>query len=128
MYKRQSFRSKRLKGCIENLFSHFIKKLGELKEIEFDNIFIDGTKIEASANRYTFVWKKSIAKNEANLQDKIKEIFLKINQNLHLCFIIDNSIISVDDATSLKNILYSIEMCIRDRESYALKLAFIVSL
>ena len=102
------FRSKRLKGCIENLFSQFIKKLGELKEIEFDNIFIDGTKIEASANRYTFVWKKSIAKNEANLQDKIKEIFLKINQNLHLCFIIDNSIISVDDATSLKNILYSI--------------------
>ena len=102
------FRSKRLKGCIENLFSQFIKKLGELKEIEFDNIFIDETKIEASANRYTFVWKKSIAKNEANLQDKIKEIFLKINQNLHLCFIIDNSIISVDDATSLKNILYSI--------------------
>ena len=78
------FRSKRLKGCIENLFNQFIKKLGELKEIEFDNIFIDGTKIEASANRYTFVWKKSIAKNEANLQDKIKEIFLKINQNLHL--------------------------------------------
>ena len=102
------FRSKRLKGCIENLFNQFIKKLGELKEIEFDNIFIDGTKIEASANRYTFVWKKSIAKNEANLQDKIKEIFLKINQNLHLCFIIDNSIISVDDATLLKNILYSI--------------------
>ena len=78
------FRSKRLKGCIENLFNQFIKKLGELKEIEFDNIFIDGTKIEASANRYTFVWKKSIAKNETNLQDKIKEIFLKINQNL-LC-------------------------------------------
>ena len=102
------FRSKRLKGCIENLFNQFIKKLGELKEIEFDNIFIDGTKIEASANRYTFVWKKSIAKNETNLQDKIKEIFLKINQNLHLCFIIDNSIISVDDATLLKNILYSI--------------------
>ena len=102
------FRSKRLKGCIENLFNQFIKKLGELKEIEFDNIFIDGTKIEASANRYTFVWKKSIAKNEANLQNKIKEIFLKINQNLHFCFIIDNSIISVDDATSLRDILYSI--------------------
>ena len=46
---------------------------------------------------------KSIAKNEANLQNKIKEIFLKINQNLHFCFIIDNSIISVDDATSLKD-------------------------
>ncbi len=102
------FRSKRLQGCVENLFNQFIKKLGELNEIEFDNIFIDGTKIEASANRYTFVWKKTIAKNEANLQNKIKEIFLKINQNLHFCFIIDNSTISVDDATSLKDILYSI--------------------
>lgn len=30
-----------------------------------ETIFIDGTKIEASANKYTFVWKKAVTKNQA---------------------------------------------------------------
>lgn len=67
------FRRERLAGCIENLFNQLVKKLRELNEIQFKNIFIDGTKIEASANRYTFVWKKSIDKFEDRLQKKIKE-------------------------------------------------------
>lgn len=53
------FRSERLTNCIENLFNQFIIKLGELNEIRFKNIFIDGTKIEAYANRYSFVWLKA---------------------------------------------------------------------
>ncbi len=68
------FRSGRLASCIQDLFSQLIIKLGELNEIEFENIFIDGTKIEANANRYTFVWKKGIDKFEAKLQEKIRII------------------------------------------------------
>jgi transposase len=34
---------------------------------------VDGTKIEANANRYTFVWKKSLSKNEAKMQEKMKK-------------------------------------------------------
>ncbi len=64
----------RLASCIQDLFSQLIIKLGELNEIEFENIFIDGTKIEANANRYTFVWKKGIDKFEAKLQEKIRII------------------------------------------------------
>ena len=57
------FRSERLSSCIENLFNQLIKKLGEMNEIKYENIFIDGTKIEANANRYSFVWKKATKKN-----------------------------------------------------------------
>ena len=49
------FRSNKLKNCLDNLFNQFIAKLSELGEIKFQHIFIDGTKIETNANRYSFV-------------------------------------------------------------------------
>ncbi len=52
------FKSEKLSEVIDDLFSQFVKKLKELGEISYENIFIDGTKIESSANKYTFVWKK----------------------------------------------------------------------
>lgn len=42
-------------------------------EISGENIFIDGTKIEACANKYTFVWKKAVTKNQAKLLIKIAD-------------------------------------------------------
>ena len=68
------FRSERLEKCIDNLFNQLIIKLGEMQEVRFQNIFIDGTKIEANANKYTFVWKKATDKFENKLQEKIKVI------------------------------------------------------
>ena len=65
------FQSERLTGVIKDLFFQLIEKLHELGEIQFRNIFIDGTKIEANANRYTFVWAKSVEKNLHKLNAKI---------------------------------------------------------
>ena len=42
----------------------------ELGEVSGETVFIDGTKIEASANKYTFVWKKAVTKNQGKLLDK----------------------------------------------------------
>ena len=42
--------------------------LYDLKEISGEVIFIDGTKIEANANKYTFVWKKSVKKHMATTE------------------------------------------------------------
>jgi len=40
-----------------------------------DNYFLDGTKIEANANKYSFVWKKTVVKQKEKLEQKIiKEI------------------------------------------------------
>jgi transposase len=51
------------------------KLLIEFEELKFEHAFIDGTKIEANANRYTFVWKSAIEKHRAKLLPKI-EAFL----------------------------------------------------
>jgi transposase len=69
------FRDERLIEHMEDLFYQFVEILFRADEIKFKNVFIDGTKIEAYANRYTFVWKKSVEKNMAKLIEKI-ELFL----------------------------------------------------
>lgn len=51
------FKSEGANDCIQALLNQLILKLAELKEIRFKNIFIDGRKIEANANIYSFVWK-----------------------------------------------------------------------
>ena len=45
-----------------------VERLMELGEIDMVNVFIDGTKEEANANRYAFVWKKSVEKRKSGLQ------------------------------------------------------------
>ena len=64
------FRKYHLTSCVEGLLTQLVELLAESGEIHFENLFIDGTKIEANANKYTFVWKGFIEKSEAKLQDK----------------------------------------------------------
>lgn len=74
------FRTGRLSECVEDLFNQLVVKLSEVGEIKYENIFIDGTKIEANANKYSFVWKKTVNKNEAKLQVKVNQLIEKINE------------------------------------------------
>ena len=73
------FRTGKLKGVVDDLFNQTIVKLHSLGQIDYENIFIDGTKIESAANKYTFVWKKSISKFEIKLESKIIKLFEDIN-------------------------------------------------
>ena len=43
--------------------------------VSLQEVFIDGTKIEANANRYTFVWGKAIKTNKAKMQVQLKELW-----------------------------------------------------
>ena len=49
------FQNGRLENAIEDLFYQFVMYLNRMGEVDFENIFIDGTKIEANANKYSFV-------------------------------------------------------------------------
>ena len=69
------FRSGKAKEAIEDLFYQFVKRLAELLETEYEEVFIDGTKLESMANRYTFVWKSGVEKNLEKLKEKAKEAF-----------------------------------------------------
>lgn len=80
----------------EDLFYQMVQYLHSLSEIKFENLFIDGTKIEANANRYTFVWKKVINKNEARMYEKIKSCINELNVAYMTNFIISKEHIAKD--------------------------------
>ena len=44
--------------------------LYELDQLTTSEVFIDGTKIEAAANKYTFVWKRAVSRHQARFSRK----------------------------------------------------------
>ncbi|MEK4494116.1 IS1182 family transposase [Ureibacillus sp. FSL W8-0352] len=64
-----------VKELIRQCFVQFRCQLVEEKLIDQEAIFIDGTKIEANANKFTFVWKKSIEKYNQNLIEKSNQLY-----------------------------------------------------
>lgn len=68
------FRSIHLAACSKTIMAEVTEFLHDIGEISGDAIFIDGTKIEASANKYTFVWKKAVTKNLERLLTKLADL------------------------------------------------------
>lgn len=65
------FRSIHFAPCAQRVMAEVSTFLYKLGEISGEAVFIDGTKIEACANKYTFVWKKSVTKNMEKLLSKL---------------------------------------------------------
>ena len=61
------------------VFIAFVSYLLKEGEVSGENIFIDGTKIEANANRYSFVWQKAVSKNEQRLRNKLPGLIEEIS-------------------------------------------------
>ena len=82
------FRSgKRTGEAIKHLFEQQVNWLEKQKETDHEAVFIDGTKLESKANRYTFVWRKTVERElkkiKEELKDKLKD-FLSENEYLTL--------------------------------------------
>ena len=65
------FISLHFSACAKVLLAQMSDLLYLLGEISEKTIFIDGTKMESAANKYTFVWKRAITKNQARLYTKL---------------------------------------------------------
>ena len=72
------FRSIHFAPCSKRILAEMSNTLFDIGEISGETIFIDSTKIEASANKYTFVWKKAVTKNQQNLKLIIKTAKMKL--------------------------------------------------
>ena len=70
----------RVKNEINNIFTQVVLLLAERGFITLDVEYIDGTKIESKANKYTFVWRKTVEKNRAKLQEKIRVLLQQIDE------------------------------------------------
>lgn len=69
----------RVKSEINNIFTQTVLVLADRGFITLDVEYIDGTKIESKANKYTFVWRKTVEKNRAKLQKKIRILLGQID-------------------------------------------------
>jgi len=69
------FRSERLKGEIKSIFTQIVLLLEKEGLVSLATTFVDGTKIEANANRYTFVWGRAIKKHKARIAEQLEELW-----------------------------------------------------
>jgi len=74
-----SFRKDKMKVIMEDVFVELLIVLEKKGYINTEEYFVDGTKIEANANKYTFVWKKAVEKYRAKLQEQVHELMKDID-------------------------------------------------
>jgi transposase len=73
-----AFRGEKMKRVTEEVFTSVLELLVEEGYVKLENYFVDGSKIEANANRHKVVWAKSRAKYQQRLREKVKELLEEI--------------------------------------------------
>lgn len=76
------FRSDRLKGILKKIFVQVVHLLADQGLLSLKEMYVDGTKIEANANKYTFVWGNSIKVNKEKMKKQLDELWLQAQQVL----------------------------------------------
>ena len=71
-----------LESSIEDIFNDINKAIFEKDNVDLNHIYIDGSKFEANANKYSWVWKKATEKSRYRLYEKITSLFIEINEVL----------------------------------------------
>lgn len=69
------FRGERLKDVIKTIFSQVVLLMVESGHVDLQQVYTDGTKIESSANRYTFVWGKAIKRSKERIAQQLEELW-----------------------------------------------------
>ena len=74
-----NFMNEMLVDSIENLFRDMNKYIFAVENVDQAHLYIDGSKIEANANKYTWVWKKATTKSRDKLYSKLTALFQEMN-------------------------------------------------
>jgi transposase len=75
-----NFRSGRLKDSIDKVFTSMLIFLMDNKLVKLENYFVDGTKLDANANKHTYVWASNTARYKASTVKKIEELLKQIKK------------------------------------------------
>ena len=65
---------------VEAVFRAVNKVIFAKEHVDTDHAYIDGTKIEANANKYTWVWKKACIRSRDKVFGKITDLLARINE------------------------------------------------
>jgi len=71
-----------LKKNIEEIFLEINTYVFDRENVDLDHVYIDGTKVTANANKYSWVWKKSCLKNRQKTFEKITVLIEEMNQTI----------------------------------------------
>ena len=69
------FRGERLQQVLKQVFSQVVMLLVDHGLVNMKEVYLDGTKIEANASRYSFVWGKSIKTNKKRIENQLEELW-----------------------------------------------------
>lgn len=69
------FRSERLKHVLRHVFTQVVHMLAAEGILSLKEVYVDGTKIESAANRYTFVWGNAIKTNKEKMAAQLRELW-----------------------------------------------------
>ena len=69
------FRTERLKGVLKEVFAQVVTLMVDQGLVDIKEIYVDGTKLEANANKYTFVWGKSIKKYKDGMKTQLESLW-----------------------------------------------------
>jgi transposase len=102
------FRSIHFAPCSERIMAEMTNFLYDIGEISGNAIFIDGTKIEACANKYTFVWKKAVTKNLEKLLIKLADLIAQCEETFGIKLVYQNQV-KMKHVKKLRKKLYTLK-------------------
>lgn len=102
------FRSLHFAPCAKDILAQTTEFLLDSGEISGESVFIDGTKIESCANKYTFVWKKAVTKNLEKLLIKLAA-FVKECEELYAIKVVYTNQVKMKHLKKLRKKLYSLK-------------------
>lgn len=116
------YRSERLEKVLKPIFAQVVEFLSQKGQVSLKEVYTDGTKIEANANRYTFVWGNSIRYNKAKMAAQLQELW-SYTQQVAKEELKDNSEVHFESisAEEVKQQVEKIHEVLKKKSMYQLK-------
>lgn len=74
------FRSEYFRSILEDVFTELLNFLHEKGYISYADFFVDGTKLEANAGKYTYVWRKNTERYQSAVKERVKKLLQEIDR------------------------------------------------
>jgi transposase len=110
------FRGEKLKEPLKKIFTQVVQLLAAEGLLSIKELYTDGTKIEANANRYTFVWGNSIKTNKEKIKQQLDTLW-KYAQSIAADEIDDTDPSGFDkiDSEKVKDTIEKIDAALKDK-------------
>ena len=110
------FRNDKLKGVLKEVFGQVVTLMVGQGIVDIKTIYVDGTKLEANANKYTFVWGKSIKRYKQGIKTQLEQLW-KYADTIAKEELMDNdpTIYPELDAAQVEKTIASINEAIKDK-------------